>query len=124
MKLDKFGNLFYVDRNVQAIVKIVSANLTNPVTNTKAQIVYSANETEKMRRVEAITIEREYLYWTNVQSPNESDNGAIHKAFTQPFVKPEPFYSFLIPSLSEAFSIASNDNFLFFSARGKYPEIF
>lgn len=66
MKLDKFGNLFYVDRNVQAIVKIVSANLTNPVTNTKAQIVYSANETEKMRRVEAITIEREYLYWTNV----------------------------------------------------------
>ena len=41
-----------------------------------------------MENVQAITIEDEFLYWTNTK---DSQNiGSIHKAFTEPFIEAVP----------------------------------
>ena len=39
-----------------------------------------------------VHIEDDYLYWTN-QEPMEK-HGAIHKAFTEPFVRAAPFQTY------------------------------
>ena len=51
--------------------------------------LYTGNDTVTAKNLSDITIEREYLYWTN--SAHAGRHGSVHKAFTEPFVHPSPF---------------------------------
>lgn len=53
-----------------------------------------------------MTIEREYLYWTN--DNNVEEYGALNKAFTEPFVRAVPFFTFGITDAKAAYSITAN----------------
>jgi len=62
---------------------------------------------------EALTIEREYVYWTNVGEGKQ--HGLIHKAFTEPYVRNLPIQSYTIHDLEESYAIAANRHYIFFS---------
>ena len=47
--------------------------------------LYTSETTDTANALEDITIEKEYLYWTN--SAASGKHGSIHKAFTEPFVR-------------------------------------
>mmetsp|Transcript_31677 Transcript_31677/g.23479 ORF Transcript_31677/g.23479 Transcript_31677/m.23479 type:complete len:208 (-) Transcript_31677:332-955(-) len=115
LKLDSFGNLFFVDRSQHFIAKLEKEKL-DLATNGKPfniSIIYSQNLTEYLSFPEAITIEREYIYWTNVGEGSE--NGIIHKAFTDPFVRNLPIQSYTITDLEESYSITANNRYIFFT---------
>ena len=76
-------------------------------------VIYTKNETMSLHNPEALTIEREYIYWTNVGQGSEF--GAIHKGFTDPFIKNAPLNTYQIYDLDQSFSIAANGDYLFFS---------
>jgi len=97
--MDNYGNLFYIDTVLNAIMKISSSDLLylqsepnnsslvlNPI------FVYGENTTEAMNSPEGLFISGDYLYWTN--SENGTNVGAIHKAFTLPFVEAKPISNF------------------------------
>lgn len=60
-----------------------------------------------------ITIEREYLYWTNKYVP--IDFPAVSKAFTEPFIKQVPLQTFSVVSPNGTHQIVANSAFLFFT---------
>lgn len=80
----------------------------------RVQVVYSSNSTSAMFQAEGLTIDREYIYWTNVNGGSE--HGAIHKGFTDPFVSAVPFQTYQINDIETSYAIATNDQFLFFTA--------
>ena len=59
----------------------------NPVDITR--VVYEGASSKSAREVKDIAIEHEYLYWTN--DSHSDGHGGVHKAFTEPFILPEPF---------------------------------
>jgi hypothetical protein len=77
MKLDKFGNLFFLSRDGNVIMKVPSYDLdkvfnlpprpliSNLRINVSCQEVYSQSSTKYASDIKGITLEREYLYWTN-----------------------------------------------------------
>jgi hypothetical protein len=100
IKLDMHGNLFFVEEMGKQIMKIPANSLEKvldlPVRD-KLEIqrvevaceeVYSNETTKYITDIGGITIEREYLYWTNKHVP--TDYPAISKAFTEPFIKQVP----------------------------------
>ena len=77
LKLDKFGNLHYISKGQTAIMRISSLDI-NKVMNVKprvgmkymifnvtSQVLYSNKTTSYIYSLNGITLEREYLYWTN-----------------------------------------------------------
>lgn len=74
-----------------------------------------------------IDIEHEYLYWAN--DSHSDGHGGVHKAFTEPFIKAEPFQTYEIKDVKKASQITTNENFLFFigesaTAIDSWPEVF
>ena len=59
-----------------------------------------------------INIEEEYLYWAN--DSHSDGHGGVHKAFTEPFIKPEPFQTYEIKDIKKATAVTTNENYLFF----------
>ena len=53
------------------------------------------------------------MYWTN--AANGSTYGAIHKAFTEPFVRDLPIYSYSMYDLEESYAVAATNWYLFFT---------
>ena len=51
--------------------------------------LYSVNTTKYLYNLEGITLEREYLYWTNSHR-FDSINTPVAKAFSEPFIKKVP----------------------------------
>lgn len=112
MSTDKFGNLFYVDKARQNISKISGTELEAHFSGKKDEsggysnvwesipgkpfltnrVLYDTATTESASNIEDISIEREYLYWTN--SANNGRHGSIHKAFTEPFGRAVPFQTY------------------------------
>ena len=90
LSMDKFHNLHYVDRTSNEINRINRDLLMTekyPV-DLKVQL-YSSSETSSVNSVTDVDIENEYLYWA--QDSHNSGHGGVHKAFTVPFIKAEPF---------------------------------
>ena len=78
------------------------------------EIKYSAHSTVTANNLEDITIESEYLYWTN--SHHEGKHGSVHKAFTEPFpYRPTPFQTYEDYTVERALSITTNDHYIFFT---------
>jgi len=77
LKLDKFGNLHFISKNQSAIMKIARAglmkvfdlvnrqNMRQILTRLDTDILYSNDTTSYIYNLNGITLEREYLYWTN-----------------------------------------------------------
>ena len=63
--------------------------------------------------MQAISIEHEYLYWTN--DSHLDGHGGVHKAFTEPFIRNEPFQTYEIKDVNKATTVATNENYLFFT---------
>lgn len=98
--LDKVFNL--VDRPELLTMQI----------NVTCTVIYSSNSTNYIRSLSGLTLEREYLYWTN----NGTNTSSISKAYTQPFVKQVPLQTFAVVSPSGATCISANSAFLFFTS--------
>jgi len=117
LESDKFGNLFYVDANDQAISRIHLSQMTSKLTDPKFDVtpkrLYSADDTVTATNLVDITIEREYLYWTN--SAHRGRHGSVHKAFTEPFIHPSPFQTYEDYQVENAQSIATNSHYLYFT---------
>ena len=52
-------------------------------------VKYDALESKTVKNVSDVAIEHEYLYWTN--NSHMDGHGGVHKAFTEPFIKAQPF---------------------------------
>ena len=93
LTLDKFNNLFYVDADASQISKVKRADLLSkerPITGgSEATVKYDALESKTVKNVSDVAIEHEYLYWTN--NSHMDGHGGVHKAFTEPFIKAQPF---------------------------------
>ena len=68
--------------------------------------------------LEDISIEREYLYWTQSgHGGHEARHGSIHKAFTEPFVSATPFQTYEDYQIKAAQGVTTNNHYLFFTGR-------
>ena len=75
--------------------------------------LYSTETTVTTRNLEDLTIEKEYLYWTN--SATSGQKGSLHKAFTEPFGRAVPLQTFENYEIGKAQSVATNSKYLFFT---------
>ena len=75
--------------------------------------LYTSQTTVTADNLEDLTIEKEYLYWTN--SSSNSKFGTVHKAFTEPFGRAVPLQTFERYDIGKAQSIATNSKYLFFT---------
>lgn len=93
LAIDKFSNLFFVDLESSHIKKMKRTDLLGlaeePAKTDMIKTVYSGDFSKTVKSVADIAIEHEYLYWTN--DSHSDGHGGVHKAFTEPFVRPEPF---------------------------------
>ena len=68
METDKFSDFYYVETKKQEInkihVELIEQAFDGPIDLTP-EFLYGANSTETMLAPLGLTIEREYLYWTN-----------------------------------------------------------
>ena len=122
LELDKFGNLFYVDlvsfnSSNDTVIRKINRDILlakkKPVDKELQKIVYSGKVSSSVSQAMDVAIEQEYLYWTN--DSHEDGHGGIHKAFTEPWIKAEPFQTYEIKDVARAFSITTNENYLFFT---------
>ena len=82
--------MHYIDKTTNDINKINrDLLLTEKYPVDLVTKLYSAAESTAVRNVSDLDIESEYLYWAN--DSHEDGHGGVHKAFTQPFIKKEPF---------------------------------
>jgi len=101
LKLDKFGNLLFVESSKKAIKRVPSSTL-DKILNLQARpsmekfssevycdTLYSVNTTKYLYNLEGITLERDYLYWSNSHR-FDSINTPVAKAFSEPFIKKVP----------------------------------
>ena len=79
----------------------------------ESTVKYDALSSKTVTNVSDVTIEQEYLYWTN--DSHSDGHGGIHKAFTEPFIKAAPFQTYEIQDVVKAKAIAVDENFLFFT---------
>ena len=113
LSVDKFNNLFFVDQYDSSIKKINRDILELPLYPSNViWTVYSGAKSKAANSVRDIDIEHEYLYWVN--DSHSDGHGGVHKAFTEPFIKPEPFQTYEIKGIRKASSVTTNENFLFF----------
>ena len=113
LAIDKFNNLFFVDLYKSQVNKVNRDLLfleKYPVDLVK--VIYSAAESKTTKNVQDIDIEHEYLYWTN--DSHLDGHGGVHKAFTEPFIKAEPFQTYEIKDVVKASVVTTNENYLFF----------
>lgn len=128
MKLDKFGNLIFLARDGEGIMKIKSemlskvfnlpprSNLANLKINVTCEDLYTPESTKYATNISGITLEREYVYWTNNLNESTADqSSAVVKAFSEPFIKQVPLQTFQVSSQNGAKLIAANSAFLFFT---------
>ena len=54
-----------------------------------SESLYEGEFSRSAVNMQDISIEHEYLYWTN--DSHSDGHGGVHKAFTEPFIKNEPF---------------------------------
>lgn len=117
LALDKFSNLFFVDLESSHIKKMKKADLLGlaeePAKTDMIESVYQGNLSRTVKNVADIEIEQEYLYWTN--DSHSDGRGGVHKAFTEPFLRPEPFQTYEITDITKAQVITTNEHFLFFT---------
>lgn len=64
--------------------------------------------------VQALHIEKEFLYWTN-GATKDMTHGTVHKAFTEPFIEALPIQSYFTQSLNNTLSITTNEYYVFFT---------
>ena len=118
LALDKFSNLFYVNSGDASEVRKVNRDLllTNkyPV-DLVSPTLYSGDMSRSAVNMQDISIEEEYLYWTNDSHSN--GHGGVHKAFTEPFIKNEPFQTYEIKDVTKATVVATNEHYLFFTGK-------
>ena len=92
LALDKFHNLFYVDISDKSSIRRVNRDLLlinkYPV-DLVSEGLYEGEFSRSAVNMQDISIEQEYLYWTN--DSHLDGHGGVHKAFTEPFIKKEPF---------------------------------
>ena len=94
------------------------------------RVLYDGSQSKAALSIKDIAIEHEFLYWTN--DSHSDGHGGVHKAFTEPFIKAEPFQTYEIQDIDKAEDVTTNENFLFFTGeqsrgRGKgnrEPELF
>ena len=94
------------------------------------RVLYDGSQSHSASSVKDIAIEHEFLYWTN--ESRADGHGGVHKAFTEPFIKAEPFQTYEIKDIDSAEDVTTNENFLFFTgeqSRGggmgnREPELF
>lgn len=86
-------------------------------TDVYCETLYSVNTTKYMYALQGITVEREYLYWTNEHS-FETLNTPVSKAFAEPFIKKVPLQTFTLNITSGAKNLAANSAFLFVETIG------
>ena len=90
---DRWGNLFFADRKNRAIKKIwredLEAYRADDEEEIPSLVMYDQRTTSTVLGLTDISIEKEYLYWTNEEPLPE--HGSVHKAFTEPFVRAAPF---------------------------------
>lgn len=131
LKLDKFGNLIFLERGGKGIMKILNRHLdlvfnlpprpqlSNLRINVTCEDLYTYDSTKYARDIQAITLEREYLYWTNKYTATSDHQSAIAKAFTEPFMKQVPLQTFIVDSADGAQALTANSAFLFFTKGGR-----
>ena len=116
LALDKFNNLFFVDVSDKSSIKKVNRDLLllekYPV-DLISDALYEGEFSRAAINMQSISIEHEYLYWTN--DSHLDGHGGVHKAFTEPFIRNEPFQTYEIKDVSKATTIATNENYLFFT---------
>ena len=129
LKLDKFGNLLFVENSKKSIIRVSSAtlgkvfslqarpNMTKFSTEIQVEKLYSQNTTSYIYALQGITVEREYLYWSNSHVGNKV-NTPVSKAFAEPFIKRVPLQTFAINITSGARNLAANSAFLFVECLG------
>lgn len=138
LAVDKFSNLFYVGTDMlrggkpESAIKRLNRDLLQtekyPVELVKK--VYEGAVSSAAKNIQDISIESEYLYWTN--DSHQNGHGGVHKAFTEPFIKAEPFQTYEIKDVDTASDIATNENYLFFTGQQQlgigqgdaFPELF
>lgn len=117
MNVDKFGNLFFVDNDQDTINFVSKLEISEVEINSdyspQFSVKYSSNTHDSVKNVQAIEIEREYLYWSNSEPVGE--HGALHKGFTEPFIAAAPFQSYETTFIKNVVSMDSNLHFLFYT---------
>lgn len=116
LETDKFGNLLYIDKSSEAILKIKYSDLkqfAHENVEPPVHPLYTSHTTVTADNLEDLTIEKEYLYWSNSSSDNRF--GTVHKAFTEPFGRGIPLQTFERYDIGKAQSIATNSKYLFFT---------
>ena len=135
LNADKFGNLLYVDKRTQSIRKLKSKDILALSTSQDttcvedctdlSHVLYSSATTETANNLRDITIEREYLYWTNEGSTGR--HGSVHKSFAEPFINQSPFQTYENQDLWSSNSVSTNSHYLFYTgfekSRGRDPSI-
>ena len=138
LAVDKFSNLFYVDTkkrsqgsSFSSIMRINRDLLQlDKYPADIVRVVYDGAASKSAQSIKDIAIEHEFLYWTN--DSHSDGHGGVHKAFTEPFIKAEPFQTYEIKDIARAEDVTTNENFLFFTgeqSRGRglgtrEPELF
>jgi hypothetical protein len=129
LKLDKFGNLIFIEASRNAIMRIPSKDLNKVMalvprpdmktidTNVSCEVLYSKNTTSYIYSLQGLTLEREYLYWTNSHIEGQT-NIPVAKAFAEPFIKKVPMQTFAVNVTSGARNLAANSAFLFIEILG------
>lgn len=116
LAVDKFNNLFYVDTSGKSSIRKVNRDLLlldkYPV-DLVSDTLYEGEFSRSAVNMQSISIEQEYLYWSN--DSHEDGHGGVHKAFTEPFIRKEPFQTYEIKDVTRASTIATNENYLFFT---------
>jgi hypothetical protein len=64
--------------------------------------------------VKGLHIEREFIYWTNLNS-----DSSVHKGFTEPFVEAVPISSYYVEAADNCNTITSNDYYVFYTGSGE-----
>ena len=97
LAIDKFHNLFYVDVSDKSSVRKVNRDLLlidkYPV-DLVSDPLYEGEFSRAAINMQSLSIEHEYLYWTN--DSHDDGHGGVHKAFTEPFIRNEPFQTYEI----------------------------
>ena len=113
MAIDKFHNLFFVDTAKSQINKINHDLLElEKYPADVYKTIYQGKDSRAAQNVQDINIEEEYLYWAN--DSHSDGHGGVHKAFTEPFIKAEPFQTYEIKDVKKATAVTTNENYLFF----------
>ena len=107
----------FIDKHKEAILKIKAADLHRLKDERNlllpTHLLYSTASTTTASNLEDLTIEKEYLFWTN--SATSDGSGAVHKAFTEPFGRAVPLQTFADYDILKAQSIATNSRNIFFT---------